>query len=240
LFNNGQMVESLSPRLAAVAAQVPKRAVLADVGTDHAHLPSWLLGAGKIDTAIALDIADGPLARARVTAAGTRGALEVRKSDGLIGLAPGEASCISICGMGGLTIADILTRGANVWQSVERVLIQPQGMEAEARVVLLSAGWGCVSAELVAEKKHIYVVEAWAPAAVSRSWSSQDLRWGRIIRTEPDPLFSELLERESRNIKQGLQRLSDAGQAGHSDAQVLKQELTQIEQELSRVLAIHG
>ena len=38
----------LSPRLRSVAELVPKGAVLADIGTDHAFLPVWLLQRGVI------------------------------------------------------------------------------------------------------------------------------------------------------------------------------------------------
>ena len=59
----------LSPRLRLAADLVPKGARLADVGTDHAYLPACLLMEGKIPSAIAADLREGPLSRARETAA---------------------------------------------------------------------------------------------------------------------------------------------------------------------------
>lgn len=43
----------LTPRLRTIAQQVPQGSVLADVGTDHALLPAWLLLEGRIHSAIA-------------------------------------------------------------------------------------------------------------------------------------------------------------------------------------------
>lgn len=61
-------VYELSPRLQSVADLVPKGARFADVGTDHAYLPVWLVLQGKIDRAVVSDLREGPLNRARQTA----------------------------------------------------------------------------------------------------------------------------------------------------------------------------
>ena len=90
--------------------------------------------------ALAVDIASGPLARARSASAHLRDRIEVRQSDGLLALRPGEVTCISIAGMGGLTVAKILTEGATVCAAASRIVVQPQGMEAEVRTVLLAMG----------------------------------------------------------------------------------------------------
>ena len=51
----------LTPRLRSVAELVPRGARFADVGTDHAYLPVWLLQQGRITGAVASDLRPGPL-----------------------------------------------------------------------------------------------------------------------------------------------------------------------------------
>ena len=43
----------LPPRLRLIAGWVPEGAYLADVGTDHGYLPTWLRLQGKIQGAVA-------------------------------------------------------------------------------------------------------------------------------------------------------------------------------------------
>ena len=90
-------------RLHAIATQVPLGAKLADVGTDHGYLPVWLLVHGRIDKAVAADLREGPLGRARETARQHRqeGKISFRLCDGLTGIAADEADTVIIAGMGG-------------------------------------------------------------------------------------------------------------------------------------------
>ena len=93
----------LSPRLPGVAEMIPEGARLADVGTDHAYLPVWLLQNGRIPSAIASDVREGPLSRARATAraCGCFERMSFRLCDGLSGIAPEEVDALVIAGMGG-------------------------------------------------------------------------------------------------------------------------------------------
>ena len=78
----------LTPRLRAIAQQVPQGSVLADVGTDHALLPAWLLLEGRIPSAIASDLREGPLSRAKETVEqhGVADRVSLRLCDGLSGI----------------------------------------------------------------------------------------------------------------------------------------------------------
>ena len=57
----------LSLRLRMVAGLVPPGSRLADIGTDHAYLPAALIQEGTIPAAIAADLRQGPLNRAKAT-----------------------------------------------------------------------------------------------------------------------------------------------------------------------------
>ena len=100
----------LDPRLLCVAKHIRRGSVLADIGTDHARLPVYLVEQGICPRAIASDLRRGPAEAARKTirAAGLSETIEVRLGDGLTTVAAGEAGDIAIAGMGGETIAAIL------------------------------------------------------------------------------------------------------------------------------------
>ena len=51
----------LTNRLSAVAQLVRENASLADVGCDHGYLPAYLVLNGRIQSAVAGDINEGPL-----------------------------------------------------------------------------------------------------------------------------------------------------------------------------------
>ena len=49
-----------------MASMVTTGGILADIGTDHAYVPIALVQRQKIKGAIAMDINEGPLARAKI------------------------------------------------------------------------------------------------------------------------------------------------------------------------------
>lgn len=152
-------VYELSPRLQSVAALVPDGAGFADVGTDHAYLPVWLVLQGKIDRAVVSDLREGPLNRARQTAAhyAVEEKLSFRLCDGLAGISPDEADTISIAGMGGETIAEILSAAPWTGQGERRLILQPMTAQEQLRAWLWDHGFRIRQEVLTREGRTIYV-----------------------------------------------------------------------------------
>ena len=133
----------LTPRLRSVAELVPRGARFADVGTDHAYLPVWLLQQGRITGAVASDLRPGPLERARGTAEkyGLTGRMDFRLCDGLSGIQPDEVNTIAIAGMGGETIAAILAAAPWTWERECLLLLQPMSAQPFLRRWLQAHGY---------------------------------------------------------------------------------------------------
>lgn len=149
----------LSPRLRAIAQQVPKGARLADIGTDHGYLPVWLLLNGWIEEAIAADLRAGPLGRAQSTARrfGQTSRISFRLCDGLAGIQPNEVDTVTIAGMGGESIASILQ--AAPWTRQEKLLLlQPMTGAPKLRQWLQSSGYLIQREGIAREGEKLYSI----------------------------------------------------------------------------------
>lgn len=133
---------------------------MADIGTDHAYLPTYLIETGAVPNAIAGDVMPGPLEAARQTveAAALSDRIELRLGDGLQVLRPGEVATVTLCGMGGALMASLLE--AVSLETIERLVLQPMESPERLRAWLTGHGWQIVHEELVEDAGRIYVVMA--------------------------------------------------------------------------------
>jgi tRNA (adenine22-N1)-methyltransferase len=154
----------LGPRLNCIALLIDAKARLADIGTDHAYLPIALCQQGKIDYAVAVDIHQGPYqsALAAVREHKLEKKIAVRLGNGLQPLLPGEIDTLSLAGMGGKTILEILLAGQDILAEVADLVLQPQGLESRVRSSLLETGWLLKEEHLVEEEGRIYVIMAFS------------------------------------------------------------------------------
>ena len=203
----------LSPRLAACAALVEPGARLIDVGTDHAYLPVHLLLAGRVAAPVwATDVNEGPLDRARRTAlrAGLAEKMLFARTDGLAGLDPASADTVVIAGMGGETIAAILSAAAPGWRKGHRFILQPMTKAPELLRALAPLGLALTEDRLVREGETIYRVLA-AGEGTMPALSPLELELGPS-RPE-DPVYAEALKRLVRRLKKARQGLSGSKNA---------------------------
>ncbi|MBE6763216.1 MAG: SAM-dependent methyltransferase [Ruminococcaceae bacterium] len=198
-------------RLLCAASMVRAGGVLADIGTDHAHLPVWLIQNGICQKAIAADIGEGPAASARRTVqeAGLSACIEVRVGDGLSVLSPEEATEIVIAGMGGETIAQILAAAPWLKDGVDRRLVlQPMTKTVELREWLYQNGFSIEEEHLIRDGRHLYCVMAASFAAAPPPASVLAPYVGGLSDEEGAPYFAHQaahLRRRAAGLRAGGQ-----------------------------------
>ena len=150
----------LSPRLQLLADWVPVGVRIADVGTDHAFLPVWLVLQEKVDSAIASDLREGPLARGAETAKeyGVSDRVEMRLCSGLNGIDSSEADVIIIAGMGGENIVQILSAAMWTADGNHTLLLQPMSKVELLRDFLARNGYEIIREALVRDRGTVYPV----------------------------------------------------------------------------------
>ena len=148
----------LSPRLRLAADLVPQGSRLADVGTDHAYLPIWLLKTGKIPRALACDINPGPLEAARRDGAKYEVGEELsfRLSDGLRAVLPQEAGDVVLAGMGGELILRIVGETPWLRDGAKRLVLQPMSSVLELRRGLAELGFQVLQEQAVVDGGKVY------------------------------------------------------------------------------------
>ena len=151
---------TLPPRLNYIASLVPKGSLVADVGTDHAHLPIYLIEHSITDRVIASDIVDGPLmsAKKNISAHGLSDKIEVVKSDGLVKVFPLSPETVIIAGMGGETIRDIISACQYSKSASPLFLLQPMTHAEVLRKYLIEEGFSITGESVIREQHRYYVI----------------------------------------------------------------------------------
>lgn len=204
------MVE-LSKRLAAVVRHIPRDSVVADIGTDHAYLPVYLIQTGRAKKVLAGEVTAGPYRAAQETVRSCQleQQIDVRMGNGLGVLQPGETDVVVLAGMGGKTIISILEAGSEVLKSIRRLIIQPMRDVPAVRRWLVRNNWCLVDEDMVAEDGHYYVIIV-AEKGNEKIVDEFILEVGPRLLEKQDDILVEYLKKRSANIGLVLQKLKDA------------------------------
>jgi len=220
----------LDPRL-SLAASFVKGKIVADIGTDHAYIPIFLLTSGKCNYAIASDINEGPLMRAKANAVsyGVDNKIYFGLTDGLRGLPLEEKGVtdIVICGMGGELIASIIEASEYAKRKDVNLILQPMSSIDELRGYLADSGFEIKDEGICTSAGKLYQCINCSYTGEKYSLSASELALGKINITKGNssPYFAPLLKRlieQTRYIILGKQK-------GGNDAEKEKQLLSELE-----------
>ncbi|AMB98846.1 hypothetical protein AWM75_02040 [Aerococcus urinaehominis] len=193
--------KKLSKRLEAVASFIDQDSRLADIGSDHAYLPCHLVLNKQINFAIAGEVVAGPLASAKKEIARWELAdqVQARLGDGLAVIQPeDQVDTITICGMGGALIVDILERGLadGKLQNQPKLILQPNLASDQVRSWLVEHDYKIVAEDIIQEKGKIYEVIVAQAGHHEPALSESDLLFGPYTYQANPQVFKEKWQAE--------------------------------------------
>ena len=133
----------ITPRLKCIIDHT-KGNRIADIGTDHAYIPIYLVKNDLAEYVIAGDVRQGPVDK-----------IEVRLGSGLSVIEKGEVDTVIIAGMGGQLISEILSADTEKARECNLVL-QPMNAQYELRKYLISNGFSITDEDIAIEGFKVY------------------------------------------------------------------------------------
>ncbi|EEI18814.1 tRNA (adenine(22)-N(1))-methyltransferase [Lentilactobacillus hilgardii] len=221
----------LSKRLETVSEHVEPGSRLADIGSDHAYLPIYLAKNKIINYGVVGEVARGPLSNAinEISKEGLLDILHPRLADGLAAIeADDQINAITIAGMGGILISQILENGQDKLTGQEKLILQPNVGENIVRTWLMNHQYFIKAEQILEEDHHIYEIITAVKSAQPVGYSAKQLKFGPYLLIEKSPIFIS----KWREERQQLQRvISNMKRATHED----KPKMKKIEQQIQEI-----
>lgn len=209
---------NLDSRLSLVASFVRTGSRVADIGTDHAYIPVYLVQTGVSPSAVAADLRKMPLENAKKTIEqyDLSSKISTALSDGLDGIDKNCCDDIVIAGMGGMLIAEILSRTDWIYDKRFRLVLQPMSHQEDVRKFLFENGFEIVEEGCSSDKKHCYCVIAAEFTGEKKNYSPAMIYTGTLYKRKDETAKAYLANQLSRLTK----RRNSLEKAGTSPTEV--------------------
>lgn len=202
-------MQGISMRLKTMAEYIQQGATLADIGTDHAYLPLYAVTNDLVQKVIAGEVNQGPYLRAKAHIEQHRLShlIDVRLGDGLDVVARGEVTTVTIAGMGGSLMVDILQAGLDKLQGIKRLILQPMGSEAYLREWLHRHNYRIVAEKILKEQDIIYEIIVADYGQPLDALTSIELQFGPFLLREKNQAFMEKWDGELQKKQRIFQNI---------------------------------
>lgn len=199
----------LSIRLQALADYVPRNSRVIDVGTDHAHIPIYLMKNHIAVSCVATDINAGPLKKAlhNMKAHGITD-IKLIQTNGLQGIDENSGDVIMISGMGGYLITEILQASKALAKKAKRLILQPQ-QDADVLRQYLVENEFCIKEENFVKDEEKYYTIMCVEQGKASYQKAYEYKYGKYLIEHPNECFKEWLKQKESKLKSIYLSLED-------------------------------
>ncbi len=224
------MILNLKGRLKLIADKVPKCNVLADIGTDHAYIPIYLVQNGVCQKAIASDVKIGPVKMAsnNISLYKLSEKIETRLGNGLNTIEINEADSIIIAGMGGTLLTELLEVNKPKTVNADTLVLQPMNDLHVVRKWLYDNAFEIYDEEMVAEGPKMYFVLSAKFSGNKKQYSDFELYVGQRLIEKKDPLLGAYCRMKVQQIDRVLEQLEEMKENDALKSQYLRQKIDYI------------
>ncbi len=185
----------LNKRLLEIANIVKDGAKVLDVGCDHALLDIYLTLENRGVKAIASDIKEGPLEKAKenIRKYQLSKKIEVRLGPGIETI-DDAVDTIVICGMGGMNMVGILKYKRNLLKNVKQIILSPNNYPENVRKEISKLGYFIEDEVLVEENHFIYPIIVFQKGR--KFYQKKSYVYGPILLYKKGDLFIKYIKME--------------------------------------------
>lgn len=186
----------ISERLKKAASLIEKGSIVLDIGTDHGYLPIYLIENNISIKVYASDNKKEPLENAikNIKKHNLSTKITPVLSDGLKNINFNDFNYVSITGMGGLNIIDII-RNYN-FKDDTYLILGAHNKVKELRIYLMENNYKIVDELFIYDENHYYSLIKAIKTTVKVEYSNLELSYGPIIlKNKPKELFDFINEK---------------------------------------------
>ena len=228
LVNSGSVMENikLNERLMTAVSFARRGCCFADVGTDHAYLPIYLVQCAIAERSVASDINEGPLARAEenIEKYGLSSVIKTSLCDGLSGIEKYSPDDIAVFGMGGELIVKIIDEAEWLKDRSKkiRLILQPMTHPEKVREYLAENGFNIVGEELSLDRGKIYQTVCAEYDGVKRNFDDVTLMLGEHNINKKDDLLFDLAKRVRGQAEKRLRGKESGGDDARAEQELIR------------------
>lgn len=229
----------VSLRLKEISKHVSKASFFADIGSDHAYLPTYVCLNDEKASAIAGEVNKGPFNKAKevVSAYQLADRIVVRLGNGLAVLEEDNLDTLVIAGMGGKLIESILTEELDKTLKINKLILQPNLDADRLRKWLIKYNYNLTHEKVIEENNHFYEIlvaektNDMNPYQENVDLDKQIFFGPLLLKNRPTEFFKKWKE-EEQNLRRIIKEMKQAKKINYIKLKQFEERLIWIEEVL--------